>query len=109
MQKRKRLFYWIFLTSLVFSAAYLAVRRSAGLESFFYQGAGNLYGDFINNLHYPTHDGGPYFDSIWASFPPFAYTLYYLVNVCYTRANYPYELLAYTVMGAIVSVNDLAR
>ncbi len=104
MPKKKAVYYWIFLSSLVFSAVYLAVHRGAGLESFFYQGANNLYGDFYNNLHYPTHDGGPYFDSRWATFPPFAYTLYYLINVCYTRANSHYEVLAYTVITALTYV-----
>ena len=104
MRKKKHIYYWIFLASLVFSAVYLAVRRGSGLESFLYEGGQNLIGDFINNLHYPTHDGGPYFDSRWATFPPFAYTLYYLVNVCYTRAIYPYEVLAYTVITALTCV-----
>ena len=108
MPKKRQIYYWIFLSSLVFSAVYLAVQRGAGLESFLYQGGKNLFADFINNLHYPTHEGGPYFDSRWATFPPFAYTLYYLVNVCYTRANYHYEVLAYTIVTALTCMLILA-
>lgn len=94
----RRLFYGVFLVSLLFSALYLAVRRGAGLEGFVFGGGSNFIGDFINNLHYPTHEGGPYFDSIWATFPPLAYTFYYLFNVCFTRANYMFELFAYAVI-----------
>lgn len=104
MRKKRYIYYVIFLSSLIFSALYLALRRGAGLEGFFYHGGNNLFGDFVNNLHYPTHDGGPYFDSIWATFPPFAYTLYYLINVCYTRVNYAYELVAYTLITALTCV-----
>ncbi|MDD3212477.1 MAG: glycosyltransferase family 87 protein [Eubacteriales bacterium] len=104
MRTKRRIFYGIFLFSLVFSAVYLAVRRGAGIEGFLFNGGKSIFGDFINNLHYPTHEGGPYFDSRWASFPPFAYTLYYLVNVCYTRANTSYEILAYTMVTALTFV-----
>ncbi len=100
MRTKKRIFYSIFLFSLILSAVYLAARRGAGIEGFLFNGGQSLFGDFINNLHYPTHEGGPYYDSCWATFPPFAYTLYYLVNVCYTRANANYEILAYTIITA---------
>lgn len=99
-----RLFYGIFLFSMVFSAVYLALRRGAGLEVFVFDGGRNLFGDFINNLHYPTHEGGPWFDSIWATFPPLAYTLYWLFNVCFTRANYAFEVFAYTVITSLTCV-----
>lgn len=99
-----RLFYGIVLFSMGFSAVYLALRRGAGIEGFLFEGGGNLFGDFINNLHYPTHEGGPWFDSIWATFPPLAYTVYWLLNVCLTRANYIYELLAYTVITSFTCV-----
>jgi hypothetical protein len=104
MQMKRRVFFGIFLSSLLFSAVYLALWRGAGLEGFLFNGGQSLFGDFSNNLHYPTHEGGPYFDSRWATFPPFAYTLYYLVNVCYTRANANYETLAYTVITALTCV-----
>lgn len=94
----RSLFYGIFLFTMVFSAVYLALHRGAGLEKFVFDGGKNLFGDFINNLHYPTHDGGPYFDSVWATFPPLAYTLYWLFNVCFTRAVYPFELFAYAAI-----------
>lgn len=97
----RKTFYGIFLFTMVLSAVYLALRRGAGLEVFVFDGGNNLFGDFINNLHYPTHEGGPYFDSCWASFPPLAYTLYYLVNVCFTRAVYPFEVLAYAVVTSL--------
>lgn len=93
-------FYAIFICSMLFSAVYLAWNRGAGLTDFFYQKGTNLLGDFTNNLHYPTHEGGPYFDSCWASFPPLAYTFYYLVNVCFTRANINTEIVAYVVITA---------
>ena len=92
---QKRIFYGIVLLSMLLSALYLALRRGAGLEAFVFDGGGNLIGDFVNNLHYPTHEGGPYFDSCWASFPPLAYTVYYLINVCITRAIYPFEVMVY--------------
>ena len=97
----RRIFYGLFLFSLVFSAVLLARTRGAGLHAFLYEDATELFSDFINNLHYPTHDGGPYFDSIWATFPPLAYTLYYLCNVALTRAVYPFEILAYTVITSL--------
>lgn len=97
----RRVFVCIFLFSLVFSAVYLTLRRGEGFEGFVYAGGTSVFGDFINNLHYPTHEGGPYFDSCWASFPPFAYTFYYLLNVAFTRANYHFELLAYAVITAV--------
>ena len=104
MKRSQTIFYGLFLFSLLFSAVYLAARRGAGLEGFIFDGGGNLFGDFINNLHYPTHEGGPYFDSVWATFPPLAYTFYYLFNVAFTRANYAYELLAYTMITAATAV-----
>lgn len=94
----RRLFTGIFLFSMVFSAVYLALNRGRGLEVFVFDGGANLFGDFINNLHYPTHEGGPYFDGVWATFPPLAYTLYYLFNVAFTRAVYPFEVFAYAVI-----------
>lgn len=94
----RRLFYGIFLFSMVFSAVYLALHRGRGLEAFVFDGGANFIGDFINNLHYPTHEGGPWFDSVWATFPPLAYTFYYLFNVAFTRAVYPFELMAYAVI-----------
>ena len=97
----RRIFYGLFLFSLVFSAVLLAKTRGAGLHAFLYQDASELFSDFINNLHYPTHVGGPYFDSIWATFPPLAYTLYYLCDVALTRAVYPFEILAYTVITSL--------
>lgn len=86
---------------MLLSALYLALRRGAGLEAFVFDGGGNLIGDFVNNLHYPTHEGGPYFDSCWASFPPLAYTVYYLINVCITRAIYPFEVMVYMAITAL--------
>lgn len=100
MKRHQRLYFGIFLASLVFSGVYLALRRGAGLEGFIYEGGYYLFSDFTNNLHYPTHAGGPYFDSCWATFPPLAYTFYWLLNVCYTRANVAYEMLAYAVLTA---------
>lgn len=100
LRRSRSVYYAIFLASVLFSAAYLAIRRGAGFGGFLFDGGGNYIGDFINNLHYPTHEGGPWFDSIWATFPPLAYTFYYLLNVVLTRANYVYELLAYTVITA---------
>ena len=100
MKRNQRMYWGIFLLSVLFSAFYLAIRRGAGLEGFIYEGGKQLFMDFINNLHYPTHEGGPYFDSIWASFPPLAYTFYYLLNVGYTRAIWVYEILAYTMLTA---------
>lgn len=98
------IFYAVFFASLLFSALFLALRRGDGLQDFFYQRGDNLIGDFINNLHYPTHQGGPYFDAIWATFPPLAYTLYYLVNVCFTRANYFLEIVAYLMVTGLSCV-----
>lgn len=98
---QKRIFYGIVLLSMLLSALYLALRRGAGLEAFVFDGGGNLIGDFVNNLHYPTHEGGPYFDSCWASFPPLAYTVYYLINVCITRAIYPFEVMVYMAITAL--------
>lgn len=92
------IFYFVFLASMLFSAVYLAINRGRGLEKFIFDRGTNVFGDFINNLHYPTHEGGPYYDGIWASFPPLAYTFYYLFNVAFTRAKYPFELLSYTVI-----------
>ena len=100
-KQANRIFYSVFFASLVFSALYLAWRRGDGLLDFFYQQATNLLGDFSNNLHYPTHEGGPYFDSMWATFPPLAYTLYYLVNVCFTRAIFHVEIVAYFVITGV--------
>ena len=94
----RRIFYGIFLFTMVFSAVYLALRRGRGLEIFVFDGGKNLFGDFINNLHYPTHEGGPWFDSVWATFPPLAYTFYWLFNVAFTRAVYPFEVFAYVVI-----------
>jgi len=94
----RRIFYGIFLFTMVFSAVYLALRRGKGLEVFVFDGGKNLFGDFINNLHYPTHEGGPWFDSVWATFPPLAYTFYWLFNVAFTRAVYPFEVFAYAVI-----------
>ncbi len=93
-------FYAMVLGSLAFSAAYLLLRRGEGFAAFFYQNGTNWIGDFSNNLHYPTHQGGPYFDGIWASFPPLAYTLYYLMNVGVTRAQPTLELVMYVVITA---------
>lgn len=98
LRRSQTVFYVLFLCSALFSAVYLAIRRGAGIEGFLFDGGGNFIGDFINNLHYPTHEGGPWFDSMWATFPPLAYTFYYVLNVAVTRANYVYELLAYTVV-----------
>ena len=98
------IFFLVFVGTMLFSAFYLAWNRGEGLVGFFYQKGTNLLGDFINNLHYPTHDGGPYYDSMWASFPPFAYTLYYLVNVCFTRAKVSTEFLAYALITAASAV-----
>jgi hypothetical protein len=98
------LFYAAFLLSMLFSALYLAYRRGEGLMDFFYQQGINLLDDFTNNLHYPTHEGGPYFDAIWATFPPLAYTLYYLVNVCFTRAIANAETVAYIVITTATAV-----
>ena len=98
---QRRIFYGIVLLSMLLSALYLALRRGAGLEAFVFDGGGNLIGDFVNNLHYPTHEGGPYFDSCWASFPPLAYTVYYLINVCITRAIYPFEVMVYMAITAL--------
>lgn len=97
-------FFSIFSLSVFISVIYLALNRGAGFEVFVYEGGSNLFGDFINNLHYPTHAGGPYYDSIWASFPPLAYTFYYLLNVVVTRAVYPFELMVYTIITAITCV-----
>ena len=104
IHRKQRLFYIIFLASLVFSAAYLALRRGAGLEVFIYDQGRNLIGDFTNNLHYPTHAGGPYYDSMWAAFPPLAYTFYYLFNVAFTRANFAFEMLAYTMITSFTCI-----
>ena len=101
MYKSNRIYYAFFGCSLLFTLVYLAINRSSDLASFFYEGGVNLFGDFTNNLHYPTHQQGPYFDSIWATFPPLAYTFYYLINVCYTRAIYHVEILAYLIITAI--------
>ncbi|HNW85855.1 MAG TPA: glycosyltransferase family 87 protein [Candidatus Limiplasma sp.] len=103
-RQTQRLFYLVFFASLIFSAGYLALRRGAGLMDFFYQQGTNLLGDFTNNLHYPTHEGGPYFDSIWATFPPFAYTIFYLVNVCFTRAIPNAETVAYLLLTGITAM-----
>ncbi len=92
------------LGSLLFSTLYLALRRGAGFADFFYQGGANLLGDFSNNLHYPTHEGGPYYDGIWATFPPLAYTLYYLINVCFTRAARNVEIVVYLLMTGVSAV-----
>ncbi|MDD3336475.1 MAG: glycosyltransferase 87 family protein [Eubacteriales bacterium] len=104
LRRSHSVYYALFLCSVLFSAVYLALRRGAGIEGFLFDGGGNYIGDFINNLHYPTHEGGPWFDSIWATFPPLAYTFYYLLNVAFTRANYVYELLAYTLITAATAM-----
>jgi len=106
-RRTRWLFFAVFLSSMLFSALYLAWNRGEGLLDFFYQRGTNLFGDFTNNLHYPTHDGGPYYDSYWATFPPFAYTLYYLVNVCFTRANRSIELVAYVLVTTLSAVSML--
>lgn len=100
MRKRsgRRIFCSVFFFSMAFSAVYLAINRGRGLEIFIFDRGKNLFGDFINNLHYPTHEGGPWFDSVWATFPPLAYTFYWLFNVAFTRAVYPFELFAYAVI-----------
>ncbi len=99
-RRRVWVFYAMCLGSLLFSVAYLAFRRGAGFVEFFYQGGTNFLGDFSNNLHYPTHAQGPYFNGIWASFPPLAYTIYYLVNVGLTRAVPLLETVVYMVITA---------
>ena len=90
--------------SVLFTILLSAYQRGAGLPAFFYEKGASLIGDFSNNLHYPTHEGGPYYDSMWASFPPLAYTFYYLINVCFTRANYFLELMAYLAITIFSSV-----
>jgi hypothetical protein len=100
--KNRTLFFAVFLGSALLSVVLLALRRGDGFLGFFYQQGTNLLGDFTNNLHYPTHAGGPYYDSIWATFPPFAYTLYHLLGVCVTRAIPAAEIAVYLLLTGLM-------
>lgn len=98
---QKRIFYGIVLLSMLLSALYLALRRGAGLEAFVFDGRGNPDRRFRQQPPLSHPRGRAVFRQLLASFPPLAYTVYYLINVCITRAIYPFEVMVYMAITAL--------
>lgn len=79
MSERKKIFYGLSLVGFVISFFLLFVTNGETFRSFFYYGH-DYFMDFFNHIWYVRDRVHVYDSSIYASFPPLAYVLYYFLG-----------------------------
>lgn len=79
MTERKNLFYVLSLLGFIISFILILKTNGETFRSFFYYGH-DYFMDFFNHIWYVRDRAHVYDSSIYASFPPLAYVLYYFLG-----------------------------